>query len=75
MPDIISVLVIEVRAIDAADGDLWQLTVRDQETGIDGSLVVSEIDFRAMLGDCPTSDLVDVDRDQIAWIVRPDISG
>jgi hypothetical protein len=71
MAELITVLVTEIRPIKAADGNLHELVVRDQTTGAIGSVVVTTFEALALLEECPTSNLVDVDRDRIAWSPSP----
>jgi hypothetical protein len=62
-----TVLVIAIRRLTTADGPLHEFEVVDQTTGIHGTLVVTAEEGRALLGDCPTSDLIDVHRARITW--------
>ena len=63
----ITVLVVEVRAILFDDGRLHELTVIDQTTGRYGTALVSDFRLRDLLGDCPTSDLVEIDGTGVVW--------
>lgn len=68
MGETISVLVIAIRPVTTADGLLLhELTVIDQKSFKRGTMVLSPTAGRELLGDCPTSDLVDVDSSAIAW--------
>lgn len=67
MPSLIQVLLIAAWHRTLADGELWELTVRDMATGADGSLVVTEDEFRALCGDCPQQDLIEVEAELVRW--------
>lgn len=49
------------------DGQLHELTIVDQSSGRLGSVIVSDFKFRDLLGDCPTSDLVEIDLTLVVW--------
>jgi hypothetical protein len=56
-----TVLVLAIRPVPADDGPLVSIAVLDQSTGRVGDIILSDVQIRDLLGDCPTSDLVEID--------------
>jgi hypothetical protein len=67
MFDLATVLVIAIRPLLTDDGAHHEVIVLDRSTGDVGSLTMTDLHLRDLLGDCPTSDLIDVDPRQIMW--------
>jgi hypothetical protein len=63
----IRVVVTAIRALPTDDDPLHELTVQDRATGRWGTVLVSDFLVRELLGDCPTSDLVEIAADHIVW--------
>jgi hypothetical protein len=63
-----TVLFVAIRPLVTDDvAALCECEVIDQATGAIGTIILSDFKIRDLLGDCPTSDLVDVDPDRIVW--------
>lgn len=68
MPDTISVLLTSYKPLPTDDGALCSCMIQDQATGASGTIIISTARLRELLGDCPTSDLVNIDPSEIAWL-------
>jgi len=63
----ITVVVIQVRALPTDDGKRHRLTVLDQSAGRYGDVIMDDVILGFLLGDCPTSDLVEIDPSTVLW--------
>jgi hypothetical protein len=65
--ELINVLVVAIRPLVTDDGTLHECEVIDHATGAVGTIILSDVTSREQAGDCPTSDLVEVERAVVAW--------